>query len=354
MSKKYFKIIFTTLFFSNLFVAAAFAQRPNFLADPSLGVSRERAQNTVDNESEEVYPSQSQPAQTREPSERMQMAQQKPSRFSNAPSYSDEEDSDSIPAENSPQSTATFKKRQPKFGTRLQLPSPTETPPPVQVNTTIPAPAVKSIKITPAFAPSENQAQQPGAGINNSLGVSSTVLGNSTTSVLKSVVNTKPVIFLPSTSVIADLGSILTEIKSRVTMPVIFPTRIPVAEATTKYYLSSSASSNQQQYSIFIDSTPRCDGAHFCNMGTINAYNNGFPFIYYSLENKELTVPVMLTHNLKGYYTPAHPMADMWPTQLEWRDKNILYSITWRNLPTADEKQDIINIANSAINMGYR
>jgi hypothetical protein len=351
MNKKYCKIIFTVLFFSSLFMTVALAQRPNFLADPSLGVSRERAQNTVENEDDEVYPIQSQYSRARTPSARMQMAQQTPSRFSNPPTSDDEEDFESTTPT---QPSAIQKEKQRKLGARSQLPSPSEAPPPVQVNTTIPEPAVKSIKITPqAFSHSENQTQQPGAGVNNSPSLSP-AMGNSTNNVLKPVVNTKPVIFLPSTNVIAELGSILTEIKSRVTMPVIFPTRIPVAEATTKYFVSSSASSNQQQYSIFIDTTPRCDGAHFCNMGTINAYNNGFPFIYYSMENKELTVPVMLTHNLKGYYTPAHPMADMWPTQLEWRDKNILYSITWQHLPTADEKQDIINIANSAINMGYR
>jgi hypothetical protein len=66
------------------------------------------------------------------------------------------------------------------------------------------------------------------------------------------------------------------------------------------------------------------------------------------MNNQEITVPVILNNNLKGYYTPAHAMGDFWPTMLVWRDKNVLYTITWQLKPEI-EKTAIIAMANSMI-----
>jgi len=67
------------------------------------------------------------------------------------------------------------------------------------------------------------------------------------------------------------------------------------------------------------------------------------------MDHKELTQSVMLDNDIKAYFTPGHEMADFWPTTIEWRMKNVPYTVSWAHLPATGEKAAIIVIANSMI-----
>ena len=135
---------------------------------------------------------------------------------------------------------------------------------------------------------------------------------------------------------------LITATQKKTNIPVLFPSKIPNA----KYYLSAKITNSG--YNIYVDETKDCDGVHACNIGIVSAESAGNPIIYYNMDNKELTKPVKLANNLKGYYTPGHAMGDFWPTNIVWRDKNVLYSITWQLNPKIEQKT-IIAMANSMI-----
>lgn len=140
-----------------------------------------------------------------------------------------------------------------------------------------------------------------------------------------------------------NITKIITEIQQKANIPVLFPSKIP----NIRYY--PSAKITNSGYIIYIDATKDCGGVHACNIGIVSAEVAGNPIIYYDMNNKEITIPVKLANNLKGYYTPGHAMGDYWPTNIVWRDKNVLYSITWALDPKI-ERATIIAMANSMIN----
>ncbi len=152
-------------------------------------------------------------------------------------------------------------------------------------------------------------------------------------------------------NLINNLDKAQMQAKQKTSMPVLFPKRI-ASDPTIKTYYASADLTAAPGYRIYVDSTKDCRGVHTCNIGRVSAEIGGNPIIYYDMNNKEITIPVILSNNLKGYYTPAHAMGDFWPTMLVWRDKNVLYTITWQLKPEI-EKNAIIAMANSMITLKH-
>jgi hypothetical protein len=148
-------------------------------------------------------------------------------------------------------------------------------------------------------------------------------------------------------NLIKNLDQATTQAKQKTSVLILFPERITTDSAIKAYYAAADLTA-APGYRIYIDSTEDCHGMHTCNIGSVSAEIAGNPVIYYDMNNQEITVPVILNNNLKGYYTPAHAMGDFWPTMLVWRDKNVLYTITWQLKPEI-EKTAIIAMANSMI-----
>ena len=148
-------------------------------------------------------------------------------------------------------------------------------------------------------------------------------------------------------NLINSLTKELIQAKQKTDIAILFPKRIASDPANKKYYAFADLTASPG-YRIYIDSTASCHGVHTCNIGTVTAELGGNPTIYYDMNNKEITIPVILTNNLKAYYTPGHAMGDYWPPRIVWRDKNVLYTISWQLNP-AIAQQAIIAMANSML-----
>lgn len=152
-------------------------------------------------------------------------------------------------------------------------------------------------------------------------------------------------------TIIQGLDNAVAQIKLKTTVPVIFPTIIPTNQNLHTYFANSDLSQMQNgiDYTINVDATQNCSGAHYCNIGYVRAQKGGNPQVNYDMHNKQLTVSVILANNTKAYFTPGHAMADFFPAEIQWRDKNILYTLTWNT-----DQNSIIKMANSAIVAGPR
>jgi hypothetical protein len=139
-----------------------------------------------------------------------------------------------------------------------------------------------------------------------------------------------------------NINKLIAKIQQKTNIPVLFPSSTP----KIKYYPFVKITNSG--YIIYLDATKDCGGVHACNIGMVSAEIAGNPIIYYDMNNKELTEAVKLANNLKGYYTPGHAMGDYWPANIVWRDRNVLYSITWQLDPKI-ERATIIAMANSMI-----
>lgn len=153
--------------------------------------------------------------------------------------------------------------------------------------------------------------------------------------------------FIETNSIPAFQKSIAL-LKEKTKLPIIFPKKIPVFPDLTGYYVHVETQSNGTHYTISIDTTPDCEGKHNCTIGSLTASTGDNPQVYYSMDNKELTVPVSLTGGRKGYFTPSHAMADFWAPQIEWRDGNVLYRLSWNLVAKVPEKETLVNVVNSA------
>ena len=146
-----------------------------------------------------------------------------------------------------------------------------------------------------------------------------------------------------------ELKQTLAELREKTNLPVIFPQKIPVLPKEASYYIYVTAEPGNSRYMISIDKTQECHGKHNCMIGNLMAVKGQIPQVYYSMENQEITVPVELAGGKKGYFTPSHAMADFWSPQIEWRDGNVLYRLSWNLVAHAPEKEMLVNMANSVI-----
>ena len=121
-----------------------------------------------------------------------------------------------------------------------------------------------------------------------------------------------------------------------------FPEKIP-AMKDKLYSGFSTYGKNKRGYVITIDYTPDCH-SKLCNAGSLLFQQDGNPIIYYDRENKIATVPVTLHKGIQGFYTRGFAMADYWHTNIQWRDKEVLYTLTWNN---PEDKDAFIKMANS-------
>lgn len=144
---------------------------------------------------------------------------------------------------------------------------------------------------------------------------------------------------------VTNLPTVLTKLTLKTDTEIVFPHKVPTT-SKKKYY--AYAESTKSGYVIYIDNTPECHGVHNCNIGSITAEKAGNPQIYYDIQNKEITVPVVLTRGFKGYYTPGHAMGDYWPPRLEWRRDNMLYSLSWQ-LDNSTAEDTLLHMANTTL-----
>lgn len=158
---------------------------------------------------------------------------------------------------------------------------------------------------------------------------------------------------LNASTTIQGLADTINTAKKNSDIPIIFPRLIAqqTANAATDQtkpqyfaYTPSAPSQDGVSYVIYVDAAADCHGAHYCNIGYIQAEKGGNPQIFYDLKNNEITKPVPLKNKIKAYFTPGHAMADYFPAEIQWRNKNILYTISWNT-----NRENIIKMANSAI-----
>jgi hypothetical protein len=149
----------------------------------------------------------------------------------------------------------------------------------------------------------------------------------------------------PSTRLISNLTSTLNLLKQQTDVPILFPRKIPRNPNGKKYFIYTELT--DQGYRIYIDDNKDCKGVHSCNIGIVSAEKNGKPEIYTDRNNKVITVPIILPNKTQAFFTPAHAMGDYWPTNLQWQNNQILYSISWQLAPKT-EREIIIAMAANA------
>lgn len=155
---------------------------------------------------------------------------------------------------------------------------------------------------------------------------------------------------MPTQSIIG-LPQVIKKTKKASTLPVIFPKKIPIDPEIKTYYASVSLTNipHGVNYIINVDRTKKCHGAHYCNIGMLFVETNANPQVRYDRNHREITIPVKLDNNYKGYFTPSHAMGDFWPAMLQWRNNGTLYTLSWNVNPPTKEKDALIDMANSII-----
>jgi len=130
---------------------------------------------------------------------------------------------------------------------------------------------------------------------------------------------------------------------------VAFPEEIP--RPLRKAYAHFITLKAQDSYAIEVAATPTCDLGKSCLLGDLSFQLRANPTIYYDGDNKLATTPVVLHHGIQGFYTRGYPMADFWPAKLEWRYREVLYTLTWHNF---ENKKAFVLMANSVVDQLYK
>ena len=125
---------------------------------------------------------------------------------------------------------------------------------------------------------------------------------------------------------------------------VAFPKKIPFYNKPSYSHFIILKSGSD--YAIEVANSTACNLSKTCVLGSLIFQGQANPTIYYDRENREATSRVILHQGIHGYYTPGLAMADFWPAKLEWRYREVLYTLTWSNL---DDKQAFVIMANSII-----
>ncbi len=153
-----------------------------------------------------------------------------------------------------------------------------------------------------------------------------------------------------SNTFIRNLNSTLKKVQKVAEMPAIFPTIIPRDAGHTQYFsgYDQDNTAPRKGYFIYVDYTADCHGAHYCSVGYLWAQANEKPeTTSYDLNHRNIIEPVSLVQHVQGYYTPGHAMGSYFPAALQWRDKGVLYTLSWDD--HAADKSAMIAMANSAI-----
>lgn len=142
------------------------------------------------------------------------------------------------------------------------------------------------------------------------------------------------------------LSTAITTLKTQGIQTVVLPTVVPAPTANAHYFIYAELKPNQVGYVLSFDNTEKCQGAHYCNAGSLSTETQGNPLIYFDNQNQEITEKIIMKKGHAVYYTPSHAMGDFWPGRVEWRCGPTLYTLSWA-LPTADEKAALLKMVNS-------
>jgi hypothetical protein len=157
-----------------------------------------------------------------------------------------------------------------------------------------------------------------------------------------------------ASNAVSGLDKTIAEVKKASPLPVLFPTKIPVSDKTPKLYSSySSYFTNpdfKKYWTINVDASSDCNGAHYCNIGALAAEKDGKLESSYEAapKIKRMKQIIKLQNGSTAYFTPGHAEADFHSTMIEWQSKDVLYKLTW-NIRSGDEKAIITKMANSAL-----
>lgn len=129
-------------------------------------------------------------------------------------------------------------------------------------------------------------------------------------------------------------------------LPLYFPRMIPTDESVT-YYANYDV--NASGYNLYIDSSKTCNGAHYCNIITMNASNvAGTLPVYKNMQGKVMTVTQKLDNGIVGSYTPGFAMGDYWNPQVAWQENKLTYTISWVGVQKPDETRwAMLNMVNN-------
>lgn len=143
---------------------------------------------------------------------------------------------------------------------------------------------------------------------------------------------------------IVNLLSTLTDLKSQTILPVYFPNQVPKHPTLKNLYAYVDPELvTKNSYTISIDSTNTCKGAHYCEVGALQVSTSGEPKIYQNMENQNITKSVTLNSDQRASYTPGHALADYWPPMLEWRAGDYFYQLNWQ----VKNESTLLNTAKS-------
>ena len=154
---------------------------------------------------------------------------------------------------------------------------------------------------------------------------------------------------------IQNLAKTLKQVKSEAKVPVLFPEVVPQSSDKKKYFANRDLTMTQNGYSYWInvDSTAKCNGVKYCNIGNFIARKDAAPEQFVDRDNKPITENVKLAKDTQGYFTPGHAQGDFFPANIQWMTKGVLYSLTWsKDMAKNDEKNSMVAMANSAISAG--
>jgi hypothetical protein len=159
------------------------------------------------------------------------------------------------------------------------------------------------------------------------------------------------IVVAPAKQIVLGLTPAIDDLKTQVTIQVLFPSTIPQGDLP-HYYAGSDfmRDAKQQQYTLYINATKECKNAHFCNVGTIKGETVKKPEMYKDRDGTPITVPLSLINNITGYYTPGHAMGSYFPPTIQWVDNNVLYTVSWNGgMNQALEKVILTSLAVSML-----
>lgn len=130
---------------------------------------------------------------------------------------------------------------------------------------------------------------------------------------------------------LTNFDQTIATVKSKTSIPVEFPAKIPmnVQKAAKLYMNYDPLSTTSTGYQFYIDSTPTCQGAHYCNIGSLQVITGGTPQQYQDIRHHLITKTIPVSGNLTLYYTPGHALGDYWFPIMEWQENGRLYSLSW-------------------------
>ena len=140
------------------------------------------------------------------------------------------------------------------------------------------------------------------------------------------------------------LGSHLTRVKAKTTVPVRFPSKVRVYFARNKIFPTPSRA-DEDSYEMGIGIGRQCNGASVCFIAAFYAERGGEP----AFKRK-----VRLTQNRTGYFKPLTCGASCSPPELQWIQRGVLYTVAYKGSSARDEKRYLVSLVNSAILAGPR